>query len=65
MCGECFVCLYLVCQCDGLELVTRNRRITVGESRLGLTVMHTSQPELSKNNHFKFCISQQEFTQVQ
>ena len=29
MCGECFVCIYLVCQRDGLELVTRNRRISV------------------------------------
>ena len=29
MCGDCFVCIYLVCQCDGLELGRRNRRITV------------------------------------
>ena len=29
MCGDCFVCIYLVCQCDGLELSRRNRRITV------------------------------------
>ena len=29
MCGECFVCIYLVCQCDRLELGTLNRRITV------------------------------------
>ena len=38
MCGDCFVCIYLVCQCDGLELGRRNRRITVRESRLGLTL---------------------------
>ena len=25
MCGDCFVCIYLVCQCDGLELGRRNR----------------------------------------
>ena len=41
MCGDCFVCIYLVCQCDGLELGRRNRRITVRESRLGLTVLST------------------------
>ena len=29
MCGDCFVCIYLVCQCDELELGRRNRRITV------------------------------------
>ena len=29
MCGDCFVCIYLVCQCDGLELGRRNRWITV------------------------------------
>ena len=29
MCGDCFVWIYLVCQCDGLELGRRNRRITV------------------------------------
>ena len=29
MCGDCFVCIYLVCQCDGLELGRRNSRITV------------------------------------
>ena len=29
MCGDCFVCIYLVCQCDGLELGRRNHRITV------------------------------------
>ena len=29
MCGDYFVCIYLVCQCDGLELGRRNRRITV------------------------------------
>ena len=29
MCGDCFVCIYLVCQCDGLELGRRNRRIAV------------------------------------
>ena len=29
MCGDCFVCIYIVCQCDGLELGMRNRRITV------------------------------------
>ena len=29
MCGDCFVCIYLVCQCDGLELGRRNRRITI------------------------------------
>ena len=29
MCGDCFVCIYLVCQCDGLELGRRNRQITV------------------------------------
>ena len=29
MCGDCFVCIYLVCQCEGLELGRRNRRITV------------------------------------
>ena len=29
MCGDCFGCIYLVCQCDGLELGRRNRRITV------------------------------------
>ena len=29
MCSDCFVCIYLVCQSDGLELGRRNRRITV------------------------------------
>ena len=29
MCGDCFVCIYLVCQCDGLELGRRNRQIAV------------------------------------
>ena len=37
--GDCFVCIYLVCQCNGLELGRRNRRITVMESRLGLTII--------------------------
>ena len=47
MCGDCFVCIYLVCQCDGLELGRRNRRITVRESRLGLT--HTRKTSCGRS----------------
>ena len=45
MCGDCFVCIYLVCQCDGLELGRRNRRITVR----GVAVrINTNAPYITK-----------------
>ena len=53
MCGDCFVCIYLVCQCDGLELGRRNRRITVRESRLGLTVGGPDM--LGRGHHGSHC----------
>ena len=40
MCGDCFVCIYLVCQCDGLELGRRNRRITVRGVTVRINTKH-------------------------
>ena len=58
MCGDCFVCIYLVCQCDGLELGRRNRRITVRGVAVrinnfkyhGMSMIHWKPPY--KNTHF-------------
>ena len=41
MCGECF-CIYLVCQCDGLELVTRNRQIIVRGAAVRINIECTA-----------------------
>ena len=42
MCGDCFVCIYLVCQCDGLELGRRNRRITVRGVAVRINTMNVT-----------------------
>ena len=41
MCGECFVCIYLVCQCDGLELVMHNCRITIRGVAVRINIFST------------------------
>ena len=64
MCGDCFVCIYLVRQCDGLELSRRNRRITVR----GVAVRINNHipcpqdsamiPERTINHHFTYQVAQ-------
>ena len=39
MCSDCFVCIYLVCQCDGLELGMRIRRITVRGVAVSINIL--------------------------
>ena len=60
MCGDCFVCIYLVCQCDGLELGRRNRRITVRGVAVRINTYHSMfkqnppknmRTPLDKNDH--------------
>ena len=53
MCGDCFVCIYLVCQCDGLELGRRNRRITVRGVAVRINTGAFMQAEIDELVHVR------------
>ena len=61
MCGDCFVCIYLVCQCDGLELGRRNRRITVRGVAVRINTdlslpSEDEEEEVKSNNAWEYAI---------